>query len=95
MADITFTNIDENLRDRAFRVIEENGLTPSKAFKLFLEKIAELKTVPFSEENEVPNEFTQKALLEGEEDFKAGKLKIYGNTDEMMQDILALVNHDE
>lgn len=49
---ITTTNynvrLDQDLKDRAFSVIESYRLTPSQAIRLFLNQIADTNTVPLS-----------------------------------------------
>lgn len=40
--------IEENLRDESFAVLDNYGLTPAQAFKLFLKQIANTKRVPLS-----------------------------------------------
>ena len=45
MAEIVFS-ADEALRDKAFSIIRENGLTPSQVLNFFLQKIVASKTIP-------------------------------------------------
>lgn len=40
--------LDQDLKDRAFAVIESYGLTPPQAIRLFLNQIADTNTVPLS-----------------------------------------------
>lgn len=40
--------IDKDLKEKAFSVLESYGLTPSQAIKLFLNQVADTKTVPLS-----------------------------------------------
>lgn len=40
--------LDQDLKDRAFSVIESYGLTPSQAIRLFLNQVADTNTVPLS-----------------------------------------------
>lgn len=40
--------IDKDLKEKAFSVLESYGLTPSQAIKLFLNQVADTKTVPIS-----------------------------------------------
>ena len=40
--------LDQDLKDRAFSVIESYGLTPSQAIRLFLNQIADTNAVPLS-----------------------------------------------
>ena len=40
--------LDQNLKDRAFSVIESYGLTPSQAIRLFLNQIADTNEIPLS-----------------------------------------------
>lgn len=40
--------IDKDLKEKAFSVFESYGLTPSQAIKLFLNQVADTKTVPLS-----------------------------------------------
>lgn len=52
MIKVTTTNynirLDQDLRDRAFSVLESYGLTPSQAIRLFLYQIADTNAIPLS-----------------------------------------------
>lgn len=82
--------IDRELRDRAFAVFESYGLAPAQAIKLFLNQVADTRTVPlsFSYKTNVPNARTQAAMQEIIEDRTGRHLKRYDSAEEMMQDIL-------
>lgn len=47
--------LDEDLKQRAFPVLESYGLTPSQAIKLFLNQVAETKSVPLSFDYQAKN----------------------------------------
>ena len=81
--------LDEDLKNQAFSVIEEYGLTPAQVIKMFFRQIAETRAIPVSlhyKSNE-PNEETQRAIREAEEDFAAGRLKAYHSNQEMYEDL--------
>lgn len=40
--------LDQELKERAFSVIESYGLTPSQAIRLFLNQIADTNVIPLS-----------------------------------------------
>lgn len=40
--------IDEELRDKAFPILESYGLTPAQAFKLFLNQVSRTGKIPLS-----------------------------------------------
>nr|WP_015060889.1 type II toxin-antitoxin system RelB/DinJ family antitoxin [Psychrobacter sp. DAB_AL43B]AFF18203.1 RelB-like antitoxin [Psychrobacter sp. DAB_AL43B] len=40
--------LDQELKDKAFSVLESYGLTPSQAIKLFLHQVAETNSIPLS-----------------------------------------------
>jgi len=40
--------LDQELKDKAFSVLEGYGLTPSQAIKLFLHQVAETNSIPLS-----------------------------------------------
>ncbi|MGP5121174.1 type II toxin-antitoxin system RelB/DinJ family antitoxin [Psychrobacter sp. AOP22-C1-22] len=40
--------LDQELKEKAFSVLEGYGLTPSQAIKLFLNQVAETNSVPLS-----------------------------------------------
>ena len=46
--DFGINSIDKGLREQAIKVIEDLGLEPVQAIRLFLQEIAENKTLPFS-----------------------------------------------
>ena len=54
--------LDQELKERAFSVLESYGLTPSQAIKLFLNQVAETNTVPLSFDYQaVPNVITKES----------------------------------
>ena len=92
--------LDDDLRNRAFPVLESYGLTASQAFKLFLNQVAETKTVPLSFDwqaqaatnqassqtsNQVPNLETQAAMQEALENRATAKR--YDSFDEVMTEL--------
>lgn len=84
--------LDDDLRNRAFAVFESYGLSPSQAIKLFLNQVADTRTVPLSfyhhaEPSKIPNATTLAAIQEAVENRQKGSLKGYTNLDEMMKDI--------
>ena len=62
--------LEQDLRDRAFPVLERYGLSASQAFNLFLTQLAETNKIPFSfdyaDAENVTNSVTKKALNEAE-----------------------------
>jgi len=40
--------LDQELKEKAFSVLESYGLTPSQAIKLFLHQVAETNSIPLS-----------------------------------------------
>ena len=71
--------IDKEIKNQAFKVIEDYGLTPSMVLKAFLKQIADRKILPlsFDYQADEPNEETKQAILQGREDYAAGRLKGY------------------
>ena len=67
--------LDKDLKDRAFSVFENYGVTASQAFKLFLTQVAETNTIPlsFNYKAKTPNAVTLTAIEEALErtDFSA------------------------
>ena len=65
--------LDKDLRDRAFEVFDNYGVSASQAFKLFLTQVAETNTIPlsFSYKAKEPNAITRSAIQEaiGRTDF--------------------------
>lgn len=54
--------LDQELKERAFSVLESYGLTPSQAIKLFLHQVAKTNTVPLSFYYQaVPNLITEES----------------------------------
>ena len=57
--------IDDELKEKAFPIIEKYGLTPAQAIKLFLKQVADRKILPlsFNYQADEPNEETKQAML--------------------------------
>lgn len=81
--------LDENLKNQAFSVIEEYGLTPAQVIKLVFRQIAETHTIPVSlnYKAQEPNEETQQAMLAADEEWETGKAKVYNTPQEMYDDL--------
>lgn len=59
--------LDQDLRDRAFAVFESYGLAPAQAIKLFLNQVADTRTVPLSfsyKAERMPNALAQQTSEE-------------------------------
>lgn len=85
--------IDRELRDRAFAVFESYGLAPAQAIKLFLNQVADTRTVPLSfdyNRSRTPNADTRAAMEEARENRRNGMPgKAYSGVEEMMEDLQA------
>lgn len=81
--------LDENLKNQAFSVIEEYGLTPAQVIKMFFRQIAETRAIPVSlrYKSDEPNEETQRAMREADEEWETGKAKVYNTPQEMYEDL--------
>ena len=81
--------LDEKLKNQAFSVIEEYGLTPAQVIKLIFRQIAETRAIPVSlkYKSHEPNEETQRAIREADEEWETGKAKVYNTPQEMYEDL--------
>ena len=81
--------IDKEIKNQAFKVIEDYGLTPSMVLKAFLKQIADRKILPlsFDYQADEPNEETKQAMREAIENRKNGNLKGYTDLSKMVKDI--------
>lgn len=81
--------LDEDLKNQAFSVIEEYGLTPAQVIKMFFRQIAETNAIPLSlkYKSYEPNEETQRAMREADEEWETGKAKVYNTPQEMYEDL--------
>lgn len=82
------TTIHLTIEDnKVIQILENNGLSPTQAVKLFFSQIAQTGKIPLSFEQsaevKMPNETTLAAIQEARE----GKLTRYSSLEEMMQDI--------
>lgn len=81
--------IDKDIKNQAFKVIEDYGLTPSMVLKAFLKQIADRKILPlsFDYQADEPNEETKQAMREAIENRQNGNLKGYADLNKMVKDI--------
>ena len=81
--------IDKEIKNQAFKVIEDDGLTPSMVLKAFLKQIADRKILPlsFDYQADEPNEETKQAMREAIENRQNGNLKGYADLNKMVKDI--------
>ena len=81
--------MEEELKERAFPVIERYGLTPAQAVKLFLRQIADTQTIPLTLNHHatpVPNALTRAAIAEA----RAGGGEVYDSVEEALAALKAL-----
>lgn len=81
--------IDDELKNKAFPIIEKYGLTPSQLIKLVFRQIAETKVLPlsFDYQANVPNEETKQAIRELINNRQTRTLKEYDNWNDLIKDI--------
>ena len=86
--------IDEKTKRSAKKVLDELGLDMSSAIKLYLKQISVKKGIPFplvTENGFTPAEEAEilRSSNETLKEYKAGKLKGYTSTKEMMKDLMS------
>lgn len=71
--------LDDDLKASAYSVLEQYGLTPTQAVRMFLNEIAHTKTIPLSLTwaSYTPNDETAKAIENGRKDYEEGNLTGY------------------
>jgi addiction module RelB/DinJ family antitoxin len=78
--------LDEDLKNKAFEVFKQYGISPAQAIKMFLKITAETKTIPLN--------FSYQAnatTLEAVRELREGKGKTY----ESLEAMLADAKHEE
>ena len=75
--------IDGAVKEEAAAVLAAMGLTVSDAVRLLLTKVAQEKALPFAPP--IPNAVTTEAMKEA----RRGKLKRFGNVQELLDDLHA------
>lgn len=94
MAAVSYNmRIDQELRDKAFPVLDSYGLTPSQAFKLFLKQVANTNTVPLSFDYQQGHTLSpngEALLLESIAALKNGEYVRYHTVDEALTGLLEL-----
>lgn len=93
---MSYTNfnmrLDNELRGRVYPVLEQYGLTPSQAVRMFFNQIAQTGKVPLSFDwgNTIPHKLSEngeRLLRESIEDFKCGNYTSYDSLDKLNQAI--------
>lgn len=71
--------LDKELRDEAFQVFEQYGLSAAQAFRLFLNQVAKTQKIPLSFDYAAkePNALTAEAIYQGRKDYAEGGLAGY------------------
>ncbi|WP_227428908.1 type II toxin-antitoxin system RelB/DinJ family antitoxin [Psychrobacter sp. I-STPA6b] len=84
--------LDDDLRASAYPVLEQYGLTPMQAVRMFFNQIAHTGKVPLSLDwaSHVPNQTTIEAI----KSVDRGELETYATTEEAMQAMLAMAGED-
>lgn len=84
--------LDDTLRENAYPVLEQYGLTPSQAVRMFFNQIANTGKIPLSLDwaSHTPNQKTLEAIHELEN----GGGTQYSNAHEAMQAMLELARNE-
>lgn len=84
--------LDDELRAGAYPVLEQYGLTPSQAVRMFFNQIAQTGKVPLSFDwaSRVPNRETQQAIQAVER----GEVETFATLDEAMYAMQKIVNDE-
>ncbi|OBX49953.1 type II toxin-antitoxin system RelB/DinJ family antitoxin [Moraxella nonliquefaciens] len=80
--------LDNNLRGRAYPVLEQYGLTPSQAVRMFFNQIAQTGKVPLSfdwADNQVLTPKAVAQLRQTEQEFANGEFERFEDLDELNQ----------
>ena len=80
--------LDNNLRGRAYPVLEQYGLTPSQAVRMFFNQIAQTGKVPLSfdwADNQVWSPKAVAQLRQTEQEFANGEFERFEGLDELNQ----------
>ena len=80
--------LDDNLRGRAYPVLEQYGLTPSQAVRMFFNQIAQTGKVPLSFDWADNQNLTPKArerLQQTQAEFAKGECERFDNADKLNQ----------
>lgn len=70
---VVITKIDPQTKKEAMRTAESLGMPLSVIIKAFLKQFIKTKSVSFSLEDEIPNDYLKNLIRQAEEDLKAGK----------------------
>lgn len=70
---VVTTKIDPQTKKAAMETAAELGLPLSVVIKAFLKQFIRTKSVSFSAEDEIPNEYLKGLIRQAEDDLKAGK----------------------
>ena len=78
---INFTT-EEKTKQEAQRVAKKMGISLSTILNHYLKHFVKTKTVIFSAEEEIPNQYLMKVLKESEEDVKMGRVITFNSPQE-------------
>lgn len=81
--------LDDDLKKRAFAVIERFGLTPTQAVRLFLTQIAETDNVPLALDDQDHSADYEKnpITMQAVQDARDGKVTRYASFDDFMAEL--------
>lgn len=77
--------LDNDLRGRAYPILEQYGLTPSQAVRMFFNQIAQTGKVPLSFDWAVQERVPSEKLLKAIAELENGQTTTYNNLDEFVQ----------
>ncbi len=83
--------LDDELRANAYPVLEQYGLTPSQAVRMFFNQIANTGKIPLSFDWAAPNSITLAAIEAAER----GELITYETTEKAVKAMLDIASSEE
>lgn len=70
---VVVTKVDPQVKKDAQKIAEKMGLSLTSVINRYLKHFITTKTITFSAQDEIPNEYLIKTIKQAEKDWKAGK----------------------
>ena len=80
------SRIDSKLKEKGDAIFASLGIKPSQALTMFYTQVVLQGGIPFS--TKIPNTATQRALVEGRNEYAKGSLTTYTSAEDLINDAL-------
>ena len=84
---------DKKLKEEAQKTAEEMGISLTSVINRYLKHFVQAKSITFSIDDEIPNQYMRDSLKQSEEEYKADKAISFDTQKELNEELDNVIEH--